>query len=134
MKNRFLLGMLVMALVLGMVVISCDDGSKGGSSSNDGSLDGTWTYQRDSLLGITWTLEITGSTYTLDTSSGNKQKGNISYDKSTMTTKQTHIWNKTSSTWESAGNTGKIKYTYSLSGNILTRTEDKGSPETWTKK
>ena len=55
-NRKFLLGMLVMALVFGMSVVGCDDGNGGGGGG--GKLDGTWV-----ATGLTLTLS--GSNYSL---------------------------------------------------------------------
>jgi hypothetical protein len=67
-KKNLFVGMLAMALVFGMAVAGCDNGSTGDDTSN---FDGSWTKG-------SYTVVIDGTGYTIQASGANYQKGTFS--------------------------------------------------------
>ena len=109
MKKEFiLLAILICFLVLGSVLVSCNNGTTDGSSNN-GRMDGTWNN-------LPMTLIISGNNYTSKFWGVNYGKGTISYNGSTFTLTSTHAW--TGSSWYPFTET--VSGNYSLSGNTMT--------------
>jgi hypothetical protein len=79
------------------------------SGSNDVSLNGTWNKSPISFI-------VSENEYTFKNNNTNSTNGTISYDGSTITLNQTHMW--LNSSWTSS--TATYTFTYSLSGNTLT--------------
>jgi len=65
-KNLFLLGLLVVLLAMGLIFVGCGDNGSGNSGNNNsgggGGLSGTW---RGNVAGLTATVTITSSGWTL---------------------------------------------------------------------
>jgi hypothetical protein len=153
-----------MALVFGITIIGCDDGSTSGGG-DDSALNGTWV--RVSMTGLP-----EGDGYEITLNNGNSEgrfsdgnrnnKGWYTTNNGTMTTKTTHVWGSMYSLeakWytqvelQSAFASDPIYsslnienwfieniWTYSINGKTFTRTRaDSNSPDgshtqTWTKK
>jgi hypothetical protein len=83
-NKKFFVGMLVMALVFGMVVVGCEDGSTGGG---DPALNGTWVaYDFEWKFNSgSWEFSYNGTP---------SQKGNYTATPSTgsLTITPTHFW------------------------------------------
>jgi len=141
-NKKFFAGMLVMALVFGMVLVGCDDGSGGG----DPALNGTWVASGYELILNNGSFEVP-----------NQQKGTYTASNGSMTLTPTHHWGKALSNDFDAKwyNKADLKAwsidagmsdadldagfapqtgTYSVTGNSLTFTFEGGSPQTLTKK
>jgi hypothetical protein len=109
MRKKNWLGILVMVLVLGITVVGCDDGSKGGA---DTTLNGTWSRE-------SYSITISGNSWTWLYNGTNFSKGTMSYDNSTFTLNRTHVWSNGG--WVSTNN-NTTTGNYSLSENTLTIT------------
>jgi len=87
-KKMFGLGILVMTLVFGTTVVSCDNDTTT-KKGNSGLLEGIW---HGTLGEMTASIAISGKTYLITLDGQNFGRGNISYTSSTVTLKSTHMW------------------------------------------
>jgi hypothetical protein len=147
-NKRFWLGILVIVLVLEMMAVSCDNGSKddnnngnGGGGKTDFALNGIWVSVTDGYESTydngNWVGSVNGILW---------EKGTYTTDDGKIIWKRTHMWGK--GTFSSYGLDTKW-YTqaelqsaildfnfndfftehitiYSISGNTLTTTEEEG--------
>jgi hypothetical protein len=86
-NKRFLMGILIITLVLGMAVIGCDDGSTGGGM--------------DLALNVTWVDPGSSESFEITFNNGNFQKSIYGYPtfKGTYTTNDGRITEKTPHLW-----------------------------------
>ena len=91
-QKRFWLGMLVMALIFGIALAGCDNGTTSGGGPGPipgptpySDFDGTWSYGPA-------TLEISGSNFIYYVLGTTNAKGTLSFTASTFTFNTTHVW------------------------------------------
>jgi len=142
-NKRFFAGILVMALVFGITVIACNNGS---TDSTDPALNGTWVASGVELKVDKGNFEVSGS-------GSPNYKGTYTTKNNSVTMTITHYWGKDlsnsfESKWYSraelkTGGTSDAwlnehfapqTATYSVSGNTLTITGNPQMNGTYTKK
>jgi hypothetical protein len=111
-NKRFWFGMLVMALVFGMTVVGCDNGS--GGTVDNSPFNGTWTKDDYSIV-------VSGSNFTFLEAGTNFSKGTFTYTGTTsgsITFRPTHVWD--GSTWQSYSGPDSGDWSLSSDGNTYT--------------
>ena len=108
--------LVVMVVVLGLFLVSCDDGN-----GNTVNFNGTWT--KDNIQFI-----IGGNEYTIVVNTNNHKKGNFTHTATTLTLTDTHEWQ--SNNWLS-GSWNPVTVTYHLSGDTLTISGGTGNNEVY---
>jgi hypothetical protein len=148
-NKRFWLGILVLALVLGMTVVGCDDGSTNGGGA-DSALNGTWTV---SLTVGTWERTNNNGNFETRIDGIPSVKGTYTTDNGILTSTTTHYWGGTyqslglDARWYTRAElqtvlpnlstdvTSVTSYPYSVSGNTVILTGEDGTVSViWTRK
>jgi hypothetical protein len=128
-KNFFFLGMLVCLLALGLMFVSCDNGSTNESSPNDG----TYSKGTDRLVlsGTNYTYRTVISGTLMDASKGTFS-ADLSADSGAITINQTHELNNSG---QLASSPQSESGTFTKSGNSVTFAGFYNFPVngTWTK-
>jgi hypothetical protein len=88
-NKKFWVGMLVLALVFGMAVVGCDNGSTGGFSG-DKALNGTWVGEADEDGEASMELKLDNGSF--EVSGFMKGKYTTNEDAGTITITVTHIY------------------------------------------
>jgi hypothetical protein len=125
------LGILVITLVLGMMVVGCDDdpkddgdggGGGGGSSKTDPVLNGTW--DRTTFDGEVQTVTFNNGNYIEARNGTQSQKGTYTTSDNKITKTPTHLYNTDDSKWYSKAETKKYFKSYYKSEGIEGITDD----------
>ena len=123
MKNKKIwLGMLVMALVIGMTAIGCDDDLKDGGGGTDPALNGTWY---STTPGYDFYFKLNNGHGESFINGNPHQKWTYTTSSGKMTENITQQYNVSESKWETYNYS--ITADYSISGNTLTITREDGS-------
>jgi len=148
MKNTIkVLGIISLMLVIGFSFAACSDGGDGGGGT-DPKLNGTWVDNDDAF-----TFVFNNGNFVVQAEGENYVKGTYTTSGSTIKQTLTHIWGQAwddrfAAKWYSkaelvtAGIDAEevdaefepVTYTYSISGNRLTLTDDEGDSFILTKR
>ena len=147
-NKRFFAGILVMALVFGITVIACDNGSTDNtdSANTDPALNGTW-------IASGMELKLDNGKFEVSSGGNSVYKGTYTTKDGSFTLTTTHIWGKTvysnlEAKWYSKADLKAVGLseaqlnewfasqtgTYSVTSTTLTVTYSGGGKATYTKK
>jgi len=150
-KTRIILTLLAVALASGLLFVSCPQEPE----EENATFEGTWVYSGGG--GYNFTYIFNNGTFEINGNGTSATKGTYTTSGSTLTMTQTHVWGpyaqqrnmnfEFEAKWYSVEEVNskyqeenvnsrfgaEAKFTYSISGNTLTLTQEGDSPLTFTK-